>query len=479
VDIDGQQINASWYALSDKPDTLAVGDVLYVGNMKGGMWLCVRDTTNLSFINHLDTEALLYRKVGEKIEPVGFSNSDFEPPRKTKGMNKADPNELTDEEQPPSPRLADLNAAMVTGLWGVHINWDENPAQALRYVQPLSTFCSIRHMTGTKRPKFSATFAFRYLSLKWTARHDDSLYALFSPGLIFLKLSLNGEASKAHLDAARLANASDLRLLDFSFPAFVNHPTLARLIQLRHLNLSYAEKITTAPWLSQMTKLRTVNFSRSGLAELSPFKALQRVQQIDLSGTPIKRLSDLKQLPELQSLSVEFTAVKELPLGGFVKLRSLQAFGSKLKAPSLAAFRTAHPQCTVQYEWKLSLLEVTKQTDRLVVRSGGTCHRNHTEEKILFETKSLEKIRELVESIDINEAESDSSCMCCGFPTLEFYQETKLLAMVGVQHGGALRWGPWPADGMLTANSSSSFNKWMTKHGIPSRESRQRNIPAE
>lgn len=68
IEIDGKKADAPWYALSDSPEKLAVGDALYVGNENGGLWLCVRDTENLCFVNRLQSEALLYRKVGEKLE---------------------------------------------------------------------------------------------------------------------------------------------------------------------------------------------------------------------------------------------------------------------------------------------------------------------------------------------------------------------------------------------------------------------------
>jgi hypothetical protein len=88
VEIDGEQVAMPWYSLSDTPKELAVGDMLYVGNNDGGMWPCVRETKNLSFVSRIKTEAMLYRKIGSELVPVGFNNSDFKPTRQEEAFQE-------------------------------------------------------------------------------------------------------------------------------------------------------------------------------------------------------------------------------------------------------------------------------------------------------------------------------------------------------------------------------------------------------
>jgi hypothetical protein len=467
--VDGQKVEAPWYSLSETPDTLAVGDVLQVRNEKGGLWLCVRDTRDLVFISRLDTEALIYRQIGSQLSPIGFTNSSYRPPASVIETPKAN-NSNEDPELERKPQLTQLTPEVVGGLWGIHINWDEDPARALQHVRPDETFCSIRHLTGAKGPRFSAPFRFRYLSLEWTAPHDDSLYSFFTSGLLFLKIGLNGEATRANLDATRLANAADLRIFAFSFANFDRPDALSMLGQLRHLDLSNAQDLQDIPWVTKLSRLRTIDFSGTDLKEVTAFKHLKQARQINLSNTKVKNLSPLSELPALEKLGIEFTPIRSLPSTGFAPLRVLDAFGAKLEAGSLAKFRQSHPACTVRFEWKDVLAEAVQEADRLIIRSGGLCHRRHVTEQILFESRSKDDIQQLIASIEINEAGSDSLCMCCGTPTFEFYRDEKLLESVGVQHMLALRWRSWPVDARLTPRSLRLFDQWMTKRGIPTPE---------
>ena len=62
--------------------------------------------------------------------------------------------------------------------------------------------------------------------------------------------------------------------------------------------------------------------------------------------------------------------------------------------------------------------------------------------------------------------ETSSVCMCCGSPTMEFYKNGKLIAMVGIQHGAALRWDEWPSDAQLTKESVKQFTEWLKVRGV-------------
>ena len=118
--------------------------------------------------------------------------------------------------------------------------------------------------------------------------------------------------------------------------------------------------------------------------------------------------------------------------------------------------------------WTAQLQTALAGSDRLRVRSSGTCHRDVSSETTLYETKDAKLISGLVGLIAVDVPKSQGACMCCGSPTLEFYKAGTLILTLGVQHGRALRWldGPWTADAQLTTASGDRFVKWMTNHRV-------------
>lgn len=84
-----------------------------------------------------------------------------------------------------------------------------------------------------------------------------------------------------------------------------------------------------------------------------------------------------------------------------------------------------------------SLLPVLTDIDRIRVRTGGTCHRNPSEEQQLFEEKDASQIQSLIQAIHIDPPENGSivSCNCCGNPSIEFYRGEELIVTLGCQHG--------------------------------------------
>lgn len=463
IEIDGRQVDAPWFALSDTPDKLAIGDVLYVGNEIGGMYVCVRDTKNLVFVNRLTTEALLYRKLEDTLVPVGFRLSFLTPPHQDKTKKGKDDIEAA----PTIPKLSDLGTRIIGNLWGAYIDWDADTIIALSHVRPDETFCSLEYRPDKDSPPFRAPSAFRYLDLKWDAPLDESFNQLFSPSLIFLQLSFGGVSRRASLNASSLTNATDLRALIYFSARFENPEALASLKHLRHLDLSDANNLTAAPWLAGMSELSDLNLSHTKLSDLSPLSQLKNLREINLTSTPTTTLAPLQDIPGLKKISAIFNSLDSLPLRGLHRLTNLSVLAAqKLKPSDVDAFKKLHPFCQIHFNWKDELLIATKDADHFVVRSGGTCHRELEYEKILFETKSSAEIAELLALIVIDEAGSNGACMCCGKPTMEFHQGTKLIATVGIQHGHALRADFWPADARLTQKSSCDFTEWLAKRGV-------------
>lgn len=122
----------------------------------------------------------------------------------------------------------------------------------------------------------------------------------------------------------------------------------------------------------------------------------------------------------------------------------------------------------LQYRWTGSLRKAVRETTRLRIRSGGTCHRAIEQEKTLAEITDAGEINRFIHGIVINGWRSGGACMCCGDPTFEFYAGDRLLAMVGYHHTKRLRWanGKWRGDGQLTAASRSFVISWLSQHGM-------------
>ena len=434
IEIDGKKADAPWYALSDSPEKLAVGDALYVGNENGGLWLCVRDTENLCFVNRLQSEALLYRKVGEKLEVVGFGPSNW---LEDEAVRLAG---LPPETDLPRPTLSGLSEPVVAGLWGLKTRLSPGETGSFAQVRPEMTFCEFDLSSGGER---LSKAAYRAVSLNWPSPVSDEIYRILSPSLRFLRLHIYNSPERK-FDARRLGGAPGLRVLECRATAVDRIEEIGALSELRRLRLAWSKGLERFEWAVK----------------------LHRLEEVDLSYSDVRDLSSLAGLPRLAQVDVSPSALDCLPAQGFSALRRLDAIGTKLESAKVAAFRASHPGCRLRFEWKQALMDELKEVDRLVVRSGGTCHRNPAEEKVLFETRASSDVAEFLDLIEIDEKESTGACMCCGSPTLEFYAGERHLAMVGIQHGFALRWGDWPADGKLTQKSAWALTEWLARRGV-------------
>lgn len=103
---------------------------------------------------------------------------------------------------------------------------------------------------------------------------------------------------------------------------------------------------------------------------------------------------------------------------------------------------------------------------KLRVRSGGTCHRDESTEKTLFEIEDAAEIEQVISNIQMEKGEEGGHCMCCGEPSFEFYKGEKLIGTLGFHHGRTLRWpSGWPSDGAINEESAEFFCVFLDKHG--------------
>ncbi len=133
-------------------------------------------------------------------------------------------------------------------------------------------------------------------------------------------------------------------------------------------------------------------------------------------------------------------------------------------------------------DWTTPLHEALRSANRLLVRSGGTCHRQPDQEIILLDLRDAGQVNEIIQAIQIDPEKSGSACACCGNPTLEFYQDETLILSLSFHHSKSLRWpgGKWSGDGALTRQSADVLIKWLDNHGVTEpRQERERSLRLE
>lgn len=265
--------------------------------------------------------------------------------------------------------------------------------------------------------------------------------------LVFVRLHRLGRDG---FDIARLQRNRNLRFLGLTGNTVVNGSLLASFVALRSIDLSFAEGVEEVGWAGGLSAL----------------------QAIDVACTPVKDLSPLEGAKGLRTIVADLSAVEKLPGGSFPRMVKLSVLTTRLSDEAVAAFARENPGCAVAHRWGKALAAGVGGATRIRVRSGGTCHRDSEEERTLGEERDPAEIAKAIAMIVIDEDETGLHCMCCGEPTIEFYRDEALIAVLGVHHGEILRWpGGWPADARLTAESAAALNAWLAGKGAkPARD---------
>lgn len=207
-------------------------------------------------------------------------------------------------------------------------------------------------------------------------------------------------------------------------------------------------------WLAGLTSLRTLYASH-----LQP-------ASIETLPSPLD-LAVLAGLTQLESFHVQSSPVKSLPSTPMPALKRVSLLLSNAPKEAVDAFAKANPQTAISRSMNAQLADKLAKADRVVVRTGGVCHRQESKEKPIHESRDREVITELAAHFTVAESDSGGHCMCCGNPTFEFYDKDTRVAMIAFHHGRSIRWadGSWPGDGMLTDQSSAYLVEWLAKHG--------------
>jgi hypothetical protein len=125
--------------------------------------------------------------------------------------------------------------------------------------------------------------------------------------------------------------------------------------------------------------------------------------------------------------------------------------------------------------------------DRIVVRAGGfDCCGSIKNDTVLFSITNPSTVAEVAAHIrfePITIANSFmESCLCCGYPGVDWYRGTKRIAITAMQHGRGVRWKGFTTarflgmtigygDLPLTAQSQQWLRNWFEAHGVPTKDS--------
>lgn len=291
----------------------------------------------------------------------------------------------------------------------------------------------------------------RFLSIN-AVNSDDPVSPLLESftSLLFLRF---GGGSEERFDPAVL-RCEGLRYLDITGESISSPDALGKLHELRSLDLSFCDGVTDVEFVRSLEELRQLLLWETEVTDLGPIGTLSRIDSVDARSTPVSRLPE--SVPSLEELIL---------------------IGSAVTDEAAAVFRESNRHCRVLHGWSEALRESLAGADRLRVRSGGTCHRDPSEERTLFEIEDRVAVQAIVARIGLLESGGGGHCMCCGEPTLEFRRGDELVVALGFHHGVSVRWaeGPWPSDARLTRASALSLCEFLAEHGVdgPMREFRE------
>jgi hypothetical protein len=107
------------------------------------------------------------------------------------------------------------------------------------------------------------------------------------------------------------------------------------------------------------------------------------------------------------------------------------------------------------------------QADRVVVRDGGFDFDGDTDNQpVLFEITDPAEIKQLCEGLAFETGQERSTCMCNGYPRVDWYRGEERIAVTSVQHGRAIRWIDFQGDAQLTIESGAWLVPWLVEHGV-------------
>ena len=188
------------------------------------------------------------------------------------------------------------------------------------------------------------------------------------------------------------------------------------------------------------------------------------LETLDIYGCPVKSINDICPLPSLRKMRIADTLMVQ---------PDKEALRARWKGLDYLQFAPQNEDGAPKYVM-ISLFsetdrfqEAVAEADRVVIRDGGFgCCTKPERDPVLLELKDPKEIAELRGIFRFKDLGSNSSCMCCGHPGIDWWKGDELLARTAVQHLAALRWKRFNGDAELTPEASEALSAWFASRSI-------------
>ena len=188
------------------------------------------------------------------------------------------------------------------------------------------------------------------------------------------------------------------------------------------------------------------------------------LETLDIYGCPVKSINDICPLPSLRKMRIADTPMAQPDKEG---LRA------RWKSLDYLQFAPQNEDGAPKYVM-ISLFSETERfqeaiaaADRVVIRDGGFgCCTKPERNPVLLVLTDPKEIAELRGIFRFKDLGSNSSCMCCGHPGIDWWKGDELLARTAVQHLTALRWKGFHGDAELTPEASEALTAWFAARNI-------------
>ena len=188
------------------------------------------------------------------------------------------------------------------------------------------------------------------------------------------------------------------------------------------------------------------------------------LETLDIYGCPVKSINDICPLPSLRKMRIADTPMVQ---------PDKEALRARWKSLDYLQFAPQNEDGAPKYVM-ISLFSETErfqeaiaEADRVVIRDGGFgCCTKPERDPVLLELKDPKEIAELRGIFKFKDRGSNSECMCCGHPGIDWWKGDELLARTAVQHLTALRWKRFNGDAELTPEASEALSAWFAARNI-------------
>jgi hypothetical protein len=188
------------------------------------------------------------------------------------------------------------------------------------------------------------------------------------------------------------------------------------------------------------------------------------LETLDIYGCQVKSINDICSLPNLTKMRIADTPMVQ---------PDKEALRARWKNLDYLQFAPQNENGSPEYNM-VSLFSETERfqeaiaaADRVVIRDGGFgCCTKPERDPVLLELKDPKEIAELRGIFRFKDLGSNSSCMCCGHPGIDWWKGDELLARTAVQHLTALRWKRFNGDAELTPEASEALSAWFAGRSI-------------